>query len=400
MRLELPNHFERFSANHFYTVQRVYELDGGLELDEAFTNPFHVIQQIPLERLNEIERDMAIVIPIRNERLRLLEGVLYGIPHACLPIVISNSELEPTNRFRMEQNLLEAFCRYAKKRYIVAHQRDPKIARLFKEGNYPQILDESGLIRNGKAEGMLAATLLAKLAGKKYIGFVDSDNYFPGAVYEYIRLFSAGLALAKSKLAMIRIQWHSKPKIVDQELYFAKWGRVTKITNQFLNQFISQHTGYETEVLRTGNAGEHAMSMELALTLGYSAGFSIETNHFVSMLEKFGGVLPCYHQEALVNGVEVFQIESRNPHLHDANKGDGHIREMIRDSLAVMFHSDICPPSLRKEILTELRRQKILKKNEVPTLPRQYPAMQDIPFEKLSKHIDWESLGNYEPVKP
>lgn len=71
----------------------MFELDEGLEIDEEFTNPFHVIQQIPYERLHEVEKDMAIIVPVKNERLRLLEGVLSGIPHACLPIVISNSEV-------------------------------------------------------------------------------------------------------------------------------------------------------------------------------------------------------------------------------------------------------------------------------------------------------------------
>ncbi|MDX1913544.1 MAG: mannosyl-3-phosphoglycerate synthase [Saprospiraceae bacterium] len=396
MRIELPNHFERFGANHFYAIQRVYELDGGLEVDEAFTNPFHVIQQIPHERLHEIERDMAIVVPVRNERLRLLEGVLSGIPHACLPIVLSNSEQMPTNRFGMEQNLLESFCRYAKKRYVIAHQRDPELARLFVGTALENLLDDTGLIRHGKAEGMILASVLAKLAGKKYIGFVDSDNYFPGAVFEYIRLFSAGLSLAKSPFSMVRIQWHSKPKIVNSDLFFAKWGRVTRITNQYLNRLVSLHTGFESEVLRTGNAGEHAMSMELALALGYSSGFSVETNHFISMIEKFGGVLPCQHPLALQRGVDVFQMESRNPHLHDANKGDEHIREMIEGSLSVIYHSKVCPPQLKKEILAELRRLKILKAGQEPELPRQYAPLELLNFEKMVDSVSWDKLGNYQ----
>lgn len=395
MRIELPNHFERFGANHFHAVQRVYELDGGLEMDEAFSNPFHVIQQIPHERLNEIERKMAIVVPVKNERLRLLEGVLCGIPHACLPILLSNSSREPVDRFRMEQSLMENFCRYAKKHYIIAHQRSPELARLFVKGGYPDLLDEDGLVLNGKAEGMIAAIMLAKLAGKEYIGFVDSDNYFPGAVFEYVRLFSAGLSQSKSPYSMVRIQWHSKPKIVGSELYFAKWGRVSRITNQYLNQLLSRHTGYETEMLRTGNAGEHAMSMPLALSLDYSSGFSVETNHFVSMLEKFGGILPCPHPNALRQGVDVYQMESRNPHLHDADKGTGHIKEMIGGSLSVLYHSKICPESLKKEILAELRHQKVISKGEIPESPRRFPPMENIKFDAAAKALDWAQFGNF-----
>jgi len=398
MRLELPARAERFGANLFYNIQKVYELDGGYEFDGEFASPFHVIQQITHEQLYEIERDMAIVIPVKNERLRLLESALCGIPHDCIPIIISNSSREPVDRFRMEQNMVDTFCRYAKKRYVIAHQRSPELAQIFHDGGYPHLLDDDGLISNGKAEGMLAGIALAHLLGKKYVGFIDSDNYFPGAVFEYARLFAAGLAQSKSPYSMVRIQWHSKPKIVGSELFFAKWGRVSRITNLYLNQFLSHYTGYETESLRTGNAGEHALSMDLALLLDYSAGFSVETYHFVSLLEKFGGVMPSPFPEVMQAGTEVFQMESRNPHFHEAAKGDKHIKEMIEYSLGVLYHSPICPEVLKKEILRELRRARIIGKTEEPVLPRRYPALADINFKSAARSMDWEQHGNFVPV--
>ncbi len=398
MRLELPANAERFGANMFYNIQKVYELDGGYEFDGEFSSPFHVIQQIPRERLYEIERDMAIVIPVKNERLRLLESALCGIPHDCLPIIVSNSLRGPVDRFRMEHNMVDTFCRYAKKRYVIAHQRSPELARIFRDGSYPHLLDEEGLVHVGKAEGMLAGITLARLLGKKYVGFIDSDNYFPGAVFEYARLFSAGLSQGKSPYSMVRIQWHSKPKIVGSELFFAKWGRVSRITNLYLNQFLSHYTGYETESLRTGNAGEHALSMDLALLLDYSAGFSVETYHFVSLLEKFGGVMPSPYPEVMQAGAEVFQMESRNPHFHEAAKGDKHIKEMIEYSLAVLYHSQICPEALKKEILRELRRARIIGKTEEPVLPRRYPALIDINFKAAGRSVDWEQHGNFVPA--
>lgn len=397
MRIEIPTNAERFGANLFYPVQKIYELDGGFEVDSAFDNPFHVIQQIPYEQLYGIEKDLAIVIPVKDERLRLLEGVLSGIPHACLPIILSNSKSEPIDRFRMERNMVDTFCRYAKKKYIIAHQRSPELARIFTDGGYRHLLDDDGLVRHGKAEGMLAGIALAHLAGKKYVGFIDSDNFFPGAVYEYVRIFSAGLSQGKSPYSMVRIQWHSKPKIVGSELFFTKWGRVSRITNQYLNLFLSHYTGYETDVLRTGNAGEHALSMPLALSLDYSAGFSVETYHFVSLMEKFGGVLPGPYPEIMKNGVEVFQIESRNPHLHEAAKGDGHIREMIEYSLSVLWHSAICPAALKKEISAELRRQKITGKNREPIKLRQYPVLSGLNFKAAAKTTDWTQFGNFIP---
>ncbi|MEO6037532.1 MAG: mannosyl-3-phosphoglycerate synthase [Saprospiraceae bacterium] len=397
MRLELPVNSERFGANIFHNLQKVYELDGGYTVDDEFTSQFHVIQQISRERLHEIEQHMAIIIPVKNERLRLLEGVLCGIPHDCLPIIVSASERSPVDRFRMENNMVDTFCRFAKKRYVIMHQRSTEMAKVFVDGGYPHLLDEEGLVHKGKAEGMLAGITLARLLGKKYVGFIDSDNYFPGAVFEYVRLFSAGLCQATSPHSMVRIQWHSKPKIVDSELFFAKWGRVSRVTNLYLNLLLSHYTGFETEVLCTGNAGEHAMSMDLALLLDYSAGFSIETYHFVTLLEKFGGVLPSPYPEVMQSGAEIFQMESRNPHLHVADKGDHHIKEMIEYSLAVLYHSAICPPGLKKEILRELRRGRIIPKDQEPVMPRRYPALTAVDYGAACRSIDWERHGNFAP---
>ncbi len=399
MRIEIPSTAERFGANVFHNIQKVYELDGGFALDDAFSSPFHIIQQIPRERLHEIESRMVIVIPVKDERLRLLEGVLSGIPHDCLPLIVSNSTRDPIDRFVMETRMVDLYCRFAKKQYVIMHQRDPLLARLFADGGYPHILDEQGLVRNGKAEGMLAGILLAKLLGKDFIGFVDADNYFPGAVFEYVRLFSAGLGQSLSPYSMVRIQWHSKPKIVDTDLFFAKWGRVSRITNRYLNQFISQYTGFETDALRTGNAGEHALSMNLALRLDYSAGFSIETYQFISLMEKFGGVLPSPFPEVMKAGVDVYQMQSRNPHLHDAEKGEAHIKEMIEYSLAVLFHSPLCPDKLKKSIQKELVSNKVIAKGESPRQPHCYPALLNTNFEAAAKNMDWEQHGNMTPTQ-
>lgn len=397
MRIGLPTNSERYGSNLFYSVQKVFELDGGLEINEEFSSPFHVIRQIPLSNLNAIEKEMAIVVPIKNEKLRLLEGVLSGIPNACFPIILSNSQRSPTDRFGMESSLLDNFCHSAKKKYAIFHQRSPELAQMFVEGGYTHLLDEEGLVRHGKAEGMIAGLLIARLLKKQYIGYIDSDNYFPGAVLEYIRLFSSGFSQAKTNYSMVRIQWHSKPKIVDSEMFFARFGRVSRITNQYLNQLLSLQSGFETDILATGNAGEHAMSMELALKMGYSSGFSIEANHFVSLLENFGGANPSQFPEVMSHGTELFQIQSRNPHFHDFAKGDDHLNEMIEASLSVIYYSPICPKSLQEQILEELYRLKILGKKQLPSKNRQYPALNDMDFEAAGRHVDWSKHGNYHP---
>ena len=49
--------------------------------------------------------------------------------------------------------------------------------------------------------------------------------------------------------------------------------------------------------------------------------------HYVNMLEKYGGILAPPSDDIMKKGIEFFQIESRNPHLHEV-KGDQHVKEM------------------------------------------------------------------------
>jgi len=71
-----------------------------------------------------------------------------------------------------------------------------------------------------------------------------------------------------------------------------KWGRVSQITNKCLNDLIFSKTGFETDVIKTGNAGEHAISMKLAELLPYASGYAVEPGELVYLFESFGGILP------------------------------------------------------------------------------------------------------------
>ena len=59
-----------------------------------------------------------------------------------------------------------------------------------------------------------------------------------------------------------------------------------------------------------------------------ASGYAVEPQELVSLLELYGGVFPLEDEEVLQHGVEIFQIETRNPHLHE-NKGDEHISDML-----------------------------------------------------------------------
>ncbi len=398
MRIEIPREVERFGHVMFHDVQKVYELDAGLKhkRNESKDSDRRVIRRISYESLQNVQEQMAIVVPIKDEKIKLIEGVLSGIPHHCLVIIVSNSKREGVDRFKIEKEALEHIGRFTKKDMFVVHQKDPKLAKACKESGYDYILGDDGLVRNGKAEGMILSTILANLCGKKYIGFIDSDNYFPGAVHEYVQEYSAGFRHAKSDYSMVRIAWHSKPKIVESHLFFAKRGRASEHTNKMLNSLLSSYTGYGTEIIKTGNAGEHAMSMELALNIDYSSGYSIEPFHYINVLERFGGIVESpISQAAMKKGIEFFQIESRNPHLHEV-KGEEHVKSMSRQAMECIYRSPICPDELKKEILDDLRNRGILKKNEkMSETIRYYPALTKVDMRKFRKVIEDEPYAEY-----
>jgi mannosyl-3-phosphoglycerate synthase len=343
--------------------------------------------------MNSIFRDMAIVVPVKDERLKLIEGVLCGIPHSCLTIVVSNSKLTPVDRFNMEKDALDDFCTFVNKHALIVHQKDPAIGAAFRKTGYDSILTENDLVRDGKAEGMLVGTMLARLAGKKYVGFVDSDNYFPGAVEEYIREYAAGFAISNSDHTMVRISWQSKPKIVESKLFFRKWGRTSANTNALLNKLIGQYQGFETEVVKTGNAGEHALTMDLATNIEYSSGYSIEPYHIVNILERFGGVIESPLPQLMKECIEIYQIESRNPHLHEAG-GHEHIEQMQHMAMQVLYHSPICPKDLKKEIRREaVRKNFISKDKEHLDSPTYFPPLSAINTEDFLECIQRTRYG-------
>src|ERR687897_705882 len=370
MKLDHPRYTERFGAISLHGVQRVYELDSGFSNGRPTSE---TIRSIGNEEISEIEKKMAIVIPIKGERLKLLEGVLSGIPHDCLTIIVSNSPRQPVDRYKLEKEALEQFNRFVGKNALILHQKDPGLSDALKEVGYNSIFGPDDIVRNGKAEGMITGMLLAKMAGKDYVGFIDADNYVPGAVNEYVKIFASGLAMSNSPYTMVRISWIYKPKVSESGLYFSKWGRVSEITNQYLNSLVSYYTGFETEVMRTGNSGEHCMSMKLAELLTYSSGFSVEPYEIVNVLEEFGGILPTEYQEAMDTGVEVMQVETRNPHFHE-EKGDEHLKEMFNGSLGCIYHSKICHPKLREKIIDDLNSRNMLEEGqEINTLRKINP---------------------------
>jgi mannosyl-3-phosphoglycerate synthase len=358
----------------------VYELDSGFNDGRP---ALEAIRSVGNAEISEIERKMAIVIPIKGERLRLLEGVLSGIPHDCLTIIVSNSPRQPVDRFKLEKEALEQFNRFVGKNTLILHQKDPGLSDALKKVGYTSIFGQDDIVRNGKAEGMVIGMLLAKMAGREFVGFIDADNYVPGAVNEYVKIFASGVAMSNTPYTMVRISWIYKPKVSESGLYFSKWGRVSEITNQYLNSLVSYYTGFETEVMRTGNSGEHCMSIKLAELLTYSSGFSVEPYEIVNILEEFGGILPTENQEAMDKGIEVMQVETRNPHFHE-EKGEDHLKEMFNGSLGCIYHSKICPPRLRDKISEDLSDRQIIQEGGEPDLLKNIGSFKNIDMREFA----------------
>jgi mannosyl-3-phosphoglycerate synthase len=353
MRLDFPpKHTEIIGAVKIHSLQKIYEIDSGNIANSKNQQINNSTIAFDHKDLSKICTDMAIIIPVKNEKLSLLEGVLSGIPNECLIIIVSNSQRTPVDRYAMEVEMVKQFSQFSNKRISIIHQRDPNLSRIFHKINYTSILDQHSQVRRGKAEGMVIGMLLSKMQGKKYVGFIDSDNYFPGAVNEYVKIFASGFAMSKSPLSNIRVCWRSKPKIANNKIYFPRWGRVSEHSNKYLNDLISYITGYETDIIATGNAGEHAISMSLAENMEFASGYSVEPYELINILEEFGGIIKDSTRVHKDN-VEIFQIETRNPHFHE-NKGDEHVASMLQESLTVINNSKICNTDITRDIKNHL----------------------------------------------
>lgn len=253
MLIEMPRHTELFGSVKIHELQRVLKLDSG-----GFENPRAT--DISFEEIKDVLRHLAIIVPVKDEKIHLLDGVLRAIPFDCSVIVVSNSERDTHDTYRMEKDVITNIHNLTQQEILSIHQKDPELGFAFCEAGYEYLLDREGLVRDGKSEGMITGMLLAKSLGKDFIGFADADNYLPGSVREYVMDYAAGFCMSKSPYSMVRLHWRYKPKVVEDRLYFKKWGRVSETTNKYLNLLLSTCTGFETGVVITGNAGEHALT--------------------------------------------------------------------------------------------------------------------------------------------
>jgi mannosyl-3-phosphoglycerate synthase len=250
MKLDFPRYKMRLGAVSTHAVQRIYELDSG---KSKVLLTFHqTIKKFDYDEISNILHDLAIMIPIKTEKLKLLEGVLSGIPNECLVITLSNSSRVPIYRFAMEVEAVRQLGRFMDKRMVIVHQRDSRFAEVFKKSWLQLILDSEEAIRAGKAEGMVMGLLIAKVYHKDHLPFIDGDNYVPGAVNEYVKIFAAGFGISNTRYCNVKVSWVFKPKVRTNSLQFSKLGRVSETANKNLNSLLSSITVLKQKSSRPG----------------------------------------------------------------------------------------------------------------------------------------------------
>jgi mannosyl-3-phosphoglycerate synthase len=85
--------------------------------------------------------------------------------------------------------------------------------------------------------------------------------------------------------------------------------------------------------------------------------------------------------------VEIFQIETANPHIHE-EKGKQHLKGMLSSGLGALYYSPLCTGETKKVILGELQQQGAIGENEEPSLPRIYPPLKKVDLEKFAAIIE------------
>ncbi|KAK0704030.1 mannosyl-3-phosphoglycerate synthase, partial [Lasiosphaeria miniovina] len=347
--------------------------------------------------IQRILSSMVIIVPCKNEAPETVEGVLSGIPNSCVVILVSNSARTPVDRYEQEIQMLQRVChRTQRRRAFAIHQKDEGVAAALDAAGMVGLTDPAdGKIYNGKGEGMLLGVALAAAVcpDMQYVGFIDADNQVPGAVHEYCRIYAAGFALVPTSRehAMVRLRWASKPKVRDNQLCFDGEGRSSIFVNAWLNRLVKtlsrradnkethRADSKETNLIVTGNAGEHAMSMELALKLRMAGGYAVEPFHFIDLFQRQGvfanqadkdsnyeasthyednngmstNTKPLYQRRdrappiaplitssahrSLEKPVCILQIRTLNPHFHRPSDAQ-HIRGMLESGLGAIYH--------------------------------------------------------------
>ena len=131
------------------------------------------------------------------------------------------------------------------------------------------------------------------------------------------------------------------------------------------------------------------MTTKLADIMTYSSGYSVEPYHYVYLFENFGpDGENTVNPDAVTAGVEVFQRETLNPHLHE-EKGRKHIRKMLAGSLSTVYYSKLSNDGIREKIIEEMKD--IQKSCRKPKENARMPPIGGIDVDKFMKGLRKDS---------
>lgn len=376
MMLSLPIKFEVFGAVRVYDVSRVLSLSG-----KPRSVPSSLVF-VDRSEMEDVASRTVIVVPVRNEDLFTLENVLRSIPAESPIVIITASSREPVDRVESEAELARLISRSLGRDVAIVYQHDPAWTEALAGTSLEGML-EGGSVRKGKGEGMLLGLIVAAAMGADYVGYIDSDNYVPGSALEYSWIYYSGFAKAKTGYSMVRIIWPFKGKLASSDFYLRKRGRVSSITNSVMNYALSLWKRIETDIVKTANSGEHALTVKLGLSMRWAGGFSVEPYQLVWLLESCYLNLDKGGCPATPEYVEVKQVSPLNPHIH-AERGDEHIAEMTALSLGTIYHSQLASADVKKAIISRLEGLGIRGE---PPKPRIYDPSGIDPRKVFSKFL-------------
>src|ERR1044072_3275674 len=121
MRLADSFRSERFGAVRIHELQRGIELGSGARESRVSSEAGSRI--VGPDSLRAVETQMVVVVPCMNETRSVIEGVLSGIPHDCLIVLVSNRHRLPRDPYQIEAQTVEQFCRLAGRSAITVHQK-------------------------------------------------------------------------------------------------------------------------------------------------------------------------------------------------------------------------------------------------------------------------------------
>jgi len=372
----------------------------------------HILDTSDLDNLRPFLSQTAFVISHKSESVEALLRVLWYIPTDSSIIIVTNCPEGEYPHFARE---LQTQLRYHKNTYFV-HQKDEHIAHLFNMYNVNSILGADGKVVDGKGEGMYIGALCAhQLNYPRWLIFYDADNFVPSALLEYTmamsRLFVSPPSTTHCRecqtpivntqvnapttfdLHNVRICWASKPELGTGDWKPGITGRTTQVVSPLLNSLREDLFGPDKHTISSSNAGEQGMTINTAISLRFSSGFSVETFQLLDLLFKANQYQRTNHKAML------YQYISQSPHFHE-KKGDNHIKQMIEESLGGFFYFADELPDKTKQHLERIYQELDLEL----VCPVVYPALQtlglqknDLPMKKYALFTD-ELLQGEKPL--